>query len=144
MANLSATRVLAPRVYVCEDGHTWIDQRDGTVSPSYGAGGTHHHWKGYDPLTCPEPKRHESDHGYVCPSCKAHWFMGSCGCSRWRPPKPFCKKPPLFVFEWRDGTRKTSGGWFEITVRQIDLLEPVERFEQVADALRFLKVGIYS
>ena len=41
----------------CEDGHTWINQGDGTVSPSWGLGGTH--MPVADPRVCPEPDRDE-------------------------------------------------------------------------------------
>ena len=41
----------------CADGHTWIDQGDGTVSPSWGYGGTH--MPVDDPLRCPEPKTND-------------------------------------------------------------------------------------
>lgn len=124
-------------LYVCADGHTWTDQGDGTVSPSYGYGGTRLTWPGYDPQTCPEPERHESGWGYVC-VCGERWYTGGCGCKRWRPPKPVCLKPPLYTFEWRDHTRTTSGGWYDVTPQR-DLFH-VEPFEQVGDAIRILEI----
>lgn len=36
----------SPLRHTCEDGHTWIEQPDGTVYPSWGCGGTHHAFPG--------------------------------------------------------------------------------------------------
>ena len=60
----------------CEDGHTWIAQGDGSVSPSWGYGGTH--MPVNDPTLCPEPRTNE--HGqYWCDDCGAwKWTLGDC------------------------------------------------------------------
>jgi hypothetical protein len=50
----------------CEDGHTWIDQGDGTVSPSWGYGGTH--MPVDDATRCPEPRINAAGE-YWCADC---------------------------------------------------------------------------
>lgn len=96
----------------CEDGHTWIDQGDGTVSPSWGYGGTHMPVE--DPLRCPEPQRTD-DGRYWCETCQeAKHSMGDCvqgcSCTPWvKPaeqwcamPKPHCLKPAIGGNRWAD------------------------------------------
>ena len=87
----------------CDAGHTWIDQGDGTVSPSWGLGGTH--MPVDDTTRCPAPRTDE--HGrYWCEDCaKWKWSLHDClqGLSfapwekkEWcRPPAPACLKPAV-------------------------------------------------
>jgi hypothetical protein len=128
-------------LYVCAEGHTWIAQTDGGVSPSYGYGGTSHTWPGYEPTTCPEPKHHASGHGYVCPSCGEHFYAGGCSKAH-RPPEPACRKPPVATFVWRTGNSRKgiSGGWIDVTTRQLTL-EGGTEWEQPADAIREIRGG---
>jgi hypothetical protein len=61
-----------PVVRWCADGHHWTDHGDGTVSPSWGYGGTHMPID--DPLLCPEPaadtEHDDDDDGvYPAPAC---------------------------------------------------------------------------
>jgi hypothetical protein len=125
--------------HVCPDGHTWTEQDDGGVSPSYGYGGTSHTWPRYDPRTCPEPERVETGHGYRC-VCGEVWFTGGCGCKRWKPPRPVCRKPPAATFLWVDKPRRRSepSGWVDVTERQLTIDgSPIWR--QPADAIRELR-----
>lgn len=135
-------------LHICAGGHSWTVQADGGVSPSWGYGGTSVTWPGYDPLTCPEPKRVAMGGltpAYVCPSCRAKIHAGSCHGDRGiygeecDPPPPVCLKPPAATFEWRDGNsrKKLPGGWFDITERQLTL-EGAPIWEQPADAIREL------
>lgn len=99
----------SPLLHHCEDGHAWIEQPDGTVSPSWGYGGTHHAFPGHDPKTCPEPER-DADRRYECPGCHGRFFTGhgtpgvmydpwnyEDGCS---PPPPSCLKPAAKTARW--------------------------------------------
>lgn len=108
----------------CEDGHGWKEQPDGTVSPSWGYGGTHATWEGYDdPKLCPEPERRWSlytdaegkptgpFHGYRCPTCATINYAGTCSeqdgtfaaqmagnvCEY---PHPSCLKPAIATARW--------------------------------------------
>ncbi len=108
----------------CEDGHSWKEQPDGTVSPSWGYGGTRASWEGYeDPRLCPEPERRWSIyvdgegkpvgpfHGYKCPTCETINYAGSCSrqdgtfagqmagnvCEF---PHPVCLKPAIWTARW--------------------------------------------
>ena len=94
----------------CEDDHTWIVQEDGTVSPSWGYGGTH--MPVDDPLRCPEPKRNELGQ-YWCDDC-GDWKWTLCDClpglsfapwqeKEWcRAPSPACLKPAVGGNAWND------------------------------------------
>ena len=87
----------------CEDDHTWIVQEDGTVSPSWGYGGTH--MPVDDPLLCPEPERDEQGRA-TCPSCASRYYVGACDeCSRTGAnayPLPACLKPAIGGNAWSD------------------------------------------
>jgi hypothetical protein len=94
----------------CEDDHTWIVQEDGTVSPSWGYGGTH--MEVADPQRCPEPRRNEFGQCW-CDDCGG-WktSLGDClrglSFSPWeekewcRPPAPACLKPAVGGNAWSD------------------------------------------
>ena len=111
-------------LHECEDGHHWQEHANGTVSPSYGYGGTELAWPGYDPKTCPEPERRWSryteeegeevgpDHGIKCPSCGGVFYRGNCDgpegvayaeclsggvCD---PPTPICLNPIVWSARW--------------------------------------------
>lgn len=95
--------------HACEDGHCWTEQPDGTVSPSWGYGGTHARFSGHDPRTCPEPERDEADR-YRCPGCGG-WFFGAHGergvmFDPWNhkegccAPPPACLKPAVRSARW--------------------------------------------
>lgn len=67
----------APIVHTCTDGHSWREQPDGGVSPSWGMALTSIKYSGWDPRTCPEPERHQADNdvsglvrGVRCPDCE--------------------------------------------------------------------------
>jgi hypothetical protein len=90
----------------CKYDHTWIDQGNGKVSPSWGYGGTM--MPVDDPLLCPEPLRDERGR-MTCPSCERKHFRGSCRDYPWqRPdcenpdPPPACLKPALGGNRWAD------------------------------------------
>lgn len=123
-------------LHECADGHTWVEQPDGGVSPSWGYGLTSVQYD-QPPNRCPEPKRGwsiydkkfradqgDAHHGYRCPSCGAVHYVGGCGmgvrCDPWNtadppcePPKPVCKKPAVRTLYWLDGD------WTQ--VRQLEL-----------------------
>jgi hypothetical protein len=92
----------------CEDGHTWINQGDGTVSPSWGLGGTH--MPVHDPLLCPEPER--DDEGRIAgASCAGTFFVGGSDEGAGGAdaigghgvfPQPVCLKPAVGGNAWRD------------------------------------------
>ena len=94
----------------CEDGHTWIDQGDGTVSPSWGLGGTHMPIE--DALRCPEPMRNDDDEIW-CEDC-GEWKASIADCiqglsfspwenKKWcRSPIAACLKPAIGGNAWRD------------------------------------------
>ena len=118
----------------CEDGHTWINQGDGTVSPSWGLGGAH--MPVADPRVCPEPDRDE-DGQTTCPSCGGRRYIGVCDqCSgaddrESAYPPPACLKPALGGNAWDDRdlpfdghrwcawwVRKRKGGPWRLTFHQ--------------------------
>ncbi|MGO9899903.1 MAG: hypothetical protein ACLP0J_09465 [Solirubrobacteraceae bacterium] len=113
----------------CEDGHTWIDQGDGTVSPSWGYGGTHMPVE--NPRQCPEP-RHSDDGLYWCERCQeGRRMMGDCvrGCSltpwikpaeQWcGMPAPDCLKHAIGANRWVDQYLPFDGRrWCAWWVRQ--------------------------
>jgi hypothetical protein len=89
----------------CADGHTWIDQGDGTVSPAWGFGGTR--MPVDNPLLCPDPARDEYRR-VACPTCDRRYYRGSCrdvwmgpGCDNAYPP-PVCLQPALGGNRWTD------------------------------------------
>lgn len=127
-AEFIAVEPLAPEetvlIHRCEDGHTWVEQPDGTVSPSWGYGGTHASWEGYeDPKLCPEPERRFSRYedaegnptgpmrGYRCPTCSTVNYAGACSqqdgtfagqmagnvCEY---PHPVCLRPAIATSQW--------------------------------------------
>lgn len=118
--------------HFCEDGHSWVEQPDGGVSPSWGYGLSSIR---YDQPAdhCPEPQRGFSryddggpDHGYQCPTCGEVHYCGGCGmgvrCGLppegapvCRPPDPACGKPAVRTLHWRTGNARhgISAGWFD-------------------------------
>ncbi|HEY5053547.1 MAG TPA: hypothetical protein VII45_09090 [Solirubrobacterales bacterium] len=110
-------------LHTCQDGHRWTEHPDETVSPSWGYGGTHATWEGYDGKTCPEPERRWSIyvdgegnpvgpcHGYRCPTCETINYVGACSrqdgtfagqmrgdvCEY---PHPACLKPIVSTARW--------------------------------------------
>jgi len=101
----------------CEDGHTWINHGDGTVSPSWGYGGTHLPVE--DAARCPEPETN-ADGEYWCADCE-QWKQSLGDCIRglsftpWAkeqwcsPPQPVCLKPAVGANAWRDGDLPFDG-----------------------------------
>ena len=109
-------------LHECEDGHRWQEHANGTVSPSYGHGGTELTWPGHDPKTCPEPERRWSiytdadgqecgpDHGIKCPTCGSVFYCGHCpgpdgDVRTWdepvcEAPRPICLKPIFWSARW--------------------------------------------
>lgn len=93
----------------CAEGHGWIEQPDGTVSPSWGYAGTHTSFPGHDPATCPEPERDEEG-CYECPGCGGRFFSGhgerGVMCDPWNykegctAPPPACGKLPIATARW--------------------------------------------
>jgi hypothetical protein len=111
--------------HTCEDGHSWTEHANGTVSPSWGLGGTEETWEGYDPKTCPEPERftrldfNEYGATVACSSCgeiaAPSELMPGLSCSPYdawaeakttghhhTAPVPVCLKPPVRTLEWMD------------------------------------------
>jgi hypothetical protein len=109
--------------HTCEDGHSWQEWADGTVSPSYGLGGTRETWPGYDPHTCPEPERftrldlNEFGATVACSSCGEiaapgdlmpglssspydAWAEAKATGHDHTAPVPVCLKPPVRTLEW--------------------------------------------
>jgi hypothetical protein len=123
-------------LHTCEDGHSWQEKANGTVSPSYGLGGTEYSWPGYDPATCPEPEQ-LIDPGWApriqCPECgkkgMPHELLAGLSCSPWElfeeekrtghvhtPPLPVCRKPPVSTLRWmriKTTVYKESKGGFK-------------------------------
>jgi len=116
----------APLLHECEDGHHWTEQPNGTVSPSYGLGGTEETWPDYNPKTCPEPDWHTrtddpdpSFEGVECPGCgevrlpcdllhglsSTPWLIAEeekrTG-HKHTAPLPTCKKPPVATSRWME------------------------------------------
>lgn len=121
-------------MHECEDGHYWIVQPDGGVSPSWGFGLTSIRYE--QPTDrCPEPERGHSiyedggpDHGYRCPTCGTVHYVGGCGpgvacggpynddepCA---PPPPACGKPAVRTLRWLatvDPVTKVVHGWVDL------------------------------
>lgn len=99
----------SPLLHTCEDGHRWTEQPDGTVSPSWGYGGTHASFPGHDSATCPEPER-DGQGRYQCPGCGG-WFWTGHGepglmGDPWNykegcvVPPPACRKPAIATARW--------------------------------------------
>lgn len=99
-----------PTLMWCEDDHTWIVQDDGSVSPSWGLGGTRMLID--DPLRCPEPLTNELGQ-YWCGDCgewkrSLHDCLRGLSSSPWetkewcRPPEPVCLKPAVGNQCWQD------------------------------------------
>jgi hypothetical protein len=96
-------------LHTCEAGHGWIEQPDGTVSPSWGYGGTHASFSDHDPKSCPEPERDEEGR-YSCPGCGESFFCGhgerGVMCDPWNykegcvPPPPACLGPAVETKRW--------------------------------------------
>lgn len=99
----------SPLMHRCAEGHTWIEQPDGTVSPSWGLAGTHASFPGHDPRSCPEPERDEQGR-YECPGCGGRFFAGhgerGVMCDPWNhkegctAPPPGCRKPAITSARW--------------------------------------------
>jgi hypothetical protein len=85
-----------PVLMWCEDGHTWINQGDGTVSPSWGLGGTH--MRVADPLLCPEPALGGGARGVD--GAEADGATNR---------EPACLKPALGGNAWSDRDRPFDG-----------------------------------
>jgi hypothetical protein len=119
-------------LHECEDGHHWQEHANGSVSPSYGYGGTELAWAGYDSKTCPEPARPGPGHGIKCPTCGTFFYCGHCPgpddeVSIWNepecaPPSPACLKPIVWSARWtpvkqllhregRSGISERYEGW---------------------------------
>jgi hypothetical protein len=105
----------------CADGHPWIDQLNGTVSPSWGFGGTMMPVE--DPLRCPEPDRDELGR-VTCAGCGRRHHIGSCrdfpaqGRLCTTPyPAPACLKPALGGNRWSDLYLPFDGSWCAWWVR---------------------------
>ena len=99
-----------PILMWCEDDHVWTVQEDGTVSPSWGLGGTH--MPVADPRRCPEPRRNESGE-YWCDDCREwKWSLSDCirglSFTPWEdkdwcaPPEPACLKPAIGQNAWSE------------------------------------------
>lgn len=111
--------------HTCEDGHSWVEQEDGGVSPSWGMGLTSVRFE-QGPRACPEPAR--DDGRYECGGCGGRFYMGhgTPGVMsdpwnydpRCKPPEPACGKPPVRTERWVEGAgrgkTRTFGGWEEI------------------------------
>jgi hypothetical protein len=117
---LSATD--SPLLHQCAEGHVWTEQPDGTVSPSWGLGGTHAAFPGHDPRTCPEPERDVAGR-YRCPGCggRFHSGHGPAGvmCDPWNhregcvAPPPACGLPAVESSRWmavKAELRRERGG----------------------------------
>jgi hypothetical protein len=91
-----------PVLHHCADGHHWTDQGDGTVSPSWGSGGTR--FAVADAKRCPEPAG-TAAWGHRGPDCGAVWHTGGCPCGSDAAVAPACLKPPVRSRAWsqRDG-----------------------------------------
>jgi hypothetical protein len=99
----------SPILHTCAEGHCWTEQPDGTVSPSWGYGGTHASFPDHDPKRCPEPDRDEEGR-YECPGCRGRFFCGhgepGVMCDPWnyeegcKPPPPACGKPAVSSARW--------------------------------------------
>lgn len=133
---VSAAGIGESLLHECEDGHTWTEQADGGVSPSWAMALTSVHYPGWDPRACPEPDRN-ADGTITCSGCGERYYIchGTPGvmCDPWnydkrcQPAPPCCGKPPVKTFRWSPGDRRRGepGGWLEITERQLDLFEEV-------------------
>jgi hypothetical protein len=105
-------------LHSCEDGHTWREQPDGGVSPSWGCAGTSIHFPGHDPRCCPEPARDESGQ-FTCPGCDGKFYSGHGDRGvmsdpwnfdeRCSPAPPACGKPPVRTRVWNTA----AGRWDE-------------------------------
>lgn len=119
-------------LHECEDGHTWRQQPDGGVCPSYGMGLTSIKFPGWEPARCPEPHRLAvpGDWGLVrgirCAGCDElrlpHDLLAGLSCTPWllmdefratghfhTAPPPVCGTPPVITRMWSDGN------WIPIT-----------------------------
>lgn len=95
--------------HTCVDGHSWREQPNGTVAPSWGGAGTEVAFPGHDPARCPEPER-DGQGRYECPGChgRFHGGHGTPGvmCDPWNfkpgclPPPPACLKPAVSTLRW--------------------------------------------
>ncbi len=97
----------------CTEGHYWREHTDGTVTPSWGLGGTH--LEVADAALCPEPATDEQGL-YACPSCGESHRPGEVlqgmSCTPWEygegkrqeceVPIPACAKPAVWTRRWGD------------------------------------------
>lgn len=123
-------------LHYCEHGHSWTEQPDGGVSPSWAMAGSSIKYPGWDPRCCPEPKR--VNRQIKCEGCGERFYAGhgtpGVMSDPWnynpkcQPAKPVCAKPPVQTFLWVERKGRTfSAGWVEVTARQLSFsdLEPV-------------------
>lgn len=113
--------------HTCEDGHTWIEQDDGGVSPSWGYGLTSVRYE-QGPRACPEPAR-DGDGQYECAGCGGRFYCGhgtpGVMSDPWnydpacQPPEPACGKSPARTERWIEGTgrgeTRVLARWEEIS-----------------------------
>jgi hypothetical protein len=105
-------------LHTCEDGHSWREQADGGVSPSWGCALTSVHFAGHDQRWCPEPARDEEGR-FECPGCGGRFWSGhgtpGVMADPWTydercvPAPPACGKPPVRTRRWDDD----AGNWVD-------------------------------
>ena len=115
-------------IHECEDGHSWREQPDGGVSPSWGMALTSVKYPGWDPTLCPEPKRNR-DGTITCAGCRTRFYIahGTPGvmCDGWnydercQPAPPACGKPAVKTLRWDHSAK--AGGWIDVTPRQLTI-----------------------
>jgi hypothetical protein len=123
-----------PIIHTCADGHSWREQPDGGVSPSWGMALTSIKYPGWHPRCCPQPELHQAPgdwpallRGVRCPECEEialpFDIYPGISCTPWtiverfreighicQPPEPTCGKPPVSSRKWAKTTLAGADG----------------------------------
>jgi hypothetical protein len=119
-------------LHVCEDGHSWREQPDGGVSPSWGMALTTIHFDGWNPRRCPEPERDENRQ-ITCQGCGTKFYIGhgtpGVMCDPWnfdercQPAPPVCGKPPIATRAWLVPKGEKHGRWVDFDLADGQMVE---------------------